>query len=357
MSYPDPATTDWVPLWSAGPIAGYVPTAQIRRTTDQVIGTGSLVPVATDATPVYDTDAMSTTPGRLICKTPGYYLIHCRCRWASSAAGTARNLVVFKSPVGGGGDIRIVDDVKPQGGTADHNTSALVYLGVNDYVYAAVFQDTGGNLSIVGLSGLSATFTLTATYFGPNVALGAVMPVAYGTTLPATPADGQEAILVDSITNPSFYPGWRFRYNAGSSSPYKWEFVGGAPYFSRPALGSAESFNNTTNVDLTNTPSAVLPRAGEYMLEFGAAVVSNGGTWSAPYDTFMQLKTSGGGGVAIGPSPFTTASAAYGGGALASKYKHTASGSETITLYRRVGSAYTSRIWDPWLSILPVRVS
>ena len=44
--------------------------------------------------------------------------------------------------------------------------------------------------------------------------------VCYGTTLPASPVDGQEAILVDSVTNPTYQ--WRFRYNAGSTSAYKW---------------------------------------------------------------------------------------------------------------------------------------
>lgn len=51
---------------------------------------------------------------------------------------------------------------------------------------------------------------------------------SYGTTLPASPYDGQEAVLVDSITNPAYV--WRFRYNAGSTSPYKWECVGGSPW-------------------------------------------------------------------------------------------------------------------------------
>jgi hypothetical protein len=46
------------------------------------------------------------------------------------------------------------------------------------------------------------------------------------TTLPS-PSHGLVALLVDSTTNPSYQ--WRFRYNANSTSPYKWEFVGGTP--------------------------------------------------------------------------------------------------------------------------------
>src|SRR6516165_9884547 len=54
-----------------------------------------------------------------------------------------------------------------------------------------------------------------------------VANIPYGTSLPASPFDGQEAILVDSVTNPSYQ--WRFRFNAGSTSAYKWECVGATP--------------------------------------------------------------------------------------------------------------------------------
>ena len=57
----------------------------------------------------------------------------------------------------------------------------------------------------------------------------------YGTSLPASPFNGQEAILVDSTTNPTWE--WRFRYNANSSSAYKWEFIGGTPYSAENAVG------------------------------------------------------------------------------------------------------------------------
>src|SRR4029077_16918092 len=59
---------------------------------------------------------------------------------------------------------------------------------------------------------------------------------SYGTTLPASPVDGQEAILVDSVTNPTHQE--RFRFHAGRPTPYKWEFVGG-PSCRRGHSGSA----------------------------------------------------------------------------------------------------------------------
>lgn len=91
----------------------------------------------------------------------------------------------------------------------------------------------------------------------------------YGTTLPASPVDGQEAILVDSLTNPSYQ--WRFRYNAGSSSAYKWEFIGGAPWSA--TVAASETTGSGIPADLTTVgPSLALPRAGDYIFTFGAEV-------------------------------------------------------------------------------------
>jgi hypothetical protein len=99
-------------------------------------------------------------------------------------------------------------------------------------------------------------------------------PVAYGTTLPGSAIDGQEAILVDSITNPTYQ--WKFRYNAGSSSAYKWEFIGGPPLQIYPG-----TFNNPTanayNADTAPGSTLTIPRAGDYSLSSLAGVVATVG--------------------------------------------------------------------------------
>lgn len=93
----------------------------------------------------------------------------------------------------------------------------------------------------------------------------------YGTTLPAAPVDGQEHILVDSATAPSYQ--WRLRYNAGSTSAYKWEFVGGAP-----AWGGDSTVIGMTG-DAAWHPTGMqftLVRAGVYDFSFTAR--GQGGT-------------------------------------------------------------------------------
>lgn len=102
---------------------------------------------------------------------------------------------------------------------------------------------------------------------GPSLAPPPVLKPSYGTNFPVSPIDGQEAILVDSVTNPTYQ--WRFRYNAGSSSAYKWEYIGGVAATS--IVETAESVSSTSYGDIaTIGPQFVVPRSGEYevMLEF-----------------------------------------------------------------------------------------
>jgi hypothetical protein len=96
-----------------------------------------------------------------------------------------------------------------------------------------------------------------------RVDAGTAPPAAlsYGTTLPASPVNGQEAILVDSTTNPMYQ--WRFRYNAGSTSAYKWEFVGGAPAL---ILQGAAIDTGTASAWIESV-SFTVPRPGEYFAQ------------------------------------------------------------------------------------------
>jgi len=117
--------------------------------------------------------------------------------------------------------------------------------------------------------------------------------VSYGTTLPASPVDGQEAILVDSTTSPTYQ--WRFRYNAGSSSAYKWEFVGGPAMFTFEAT----TVNHTATVGNIG-PLMPLPRPGIYLFRTVLLLVSGSGGGA-----YISLAHATAAGVAIGPDTIT----------------------------------------------------
>ena len=121
---------------------------------------------------------------------------------------------------------------------------------------------TDGDI-VIGADGISY-LCVKPTSAAPTPWAAAPFPgrPVYGTTLPASPYDGQEAILVDSITAPTYQ--WRFRYNAQSTSPYKWEYVGGTS--ATAYIGTGESTTTTaTWLDLATVgPRVIVPRAGDY---------------------------------------------------------------------------------------------
>lgn len=83
----------------------------------------------------------------------------------------------------------------------------------------------------------------------------------WGLNFPASPSDGDIHYLVNSVASPLYV--WQMRYNAGSSSAYKWEFVGGSPWAanvgSSDAIGVASAW-----VWAPGGPSLAAPKAGDY---------------------------------------------------------------------------------------------
>jgi hypothetical protein len=112
-------------------------------------------------------------------------------------------------------------------------------------------------------------------------------------TPPGSPADGQLWFF-------PAYAGvvWQFRYNAGSASAYKWEFVGGPPFmifapdYTPPTAG-------TWYTDTTPGSTILVARAGEYIGSTSAnlgAAAGNTGNYLAftPVQPYRYGQPSGG---------------------------------------------------------------
>jgi hypothetical protein len=65
---------------------------------------------------------------------------------------------------------------------------------------------------------------------------------------------------------------WWFRYNGGSTSAFKWEFIGGQPIFNGIAAEETQAASTVWGDVTTVGPSLTLPRAGEYEVEWGMYV-------------------------------------------------------------------------------------
>jgi len=172
----------------------------------------------------------------------------------------------------------------------------------------------------------------------------------YGTSLPASPVDGQDAILVDSLTNPTYQ--WRFRYNAGSTSTYKWEFIGGASY---GGFGGSYTGTPGANVwfDLPGTPSLIIPRAGIYLVDTRAyhQCAATASVYTAYARAFAT--TSGGGNSASGAG-----SSAYWGAMLVTCEPRTLIAGETVKVQCMSNAPQPNTTFaNGQLVITPVRVS
>lgn len=179
-----------------------------------------------------------------------------------------------------------------------------------------------------------------------------ISTAGYAITLPGSPTDGQQAILVDSITLPTYQ--WLFRWNAGSSNADKWECVGGAP--AEAEVATAETTASTTYVDLaTAGPSITVPRAGVYIITFGCEIDK---TVSAVTTVHRVAAKLGAAAAADAESiVVTSANSTTQPTTVASPpIRRTLAASDVVKLQYKT-SADTARHTRRGLTILPVRVS
>lgn len=114
---------------------------------------------------------------------------------------------------------------------------------------------------------------MSEPYWVPLGASGYPVQGALVTTLPASPVDGQEVVLTDSLTAPTY--AWTLRYVAGITGPYKWIFVGGADWVSSIPAAQASGTRSTWYDLATVGPSVTVPRAGDYVAFGSASCIDN----------------------------------------------------------------------------------
>jgi len=184
---------------------------------------------------------------------------------------------------------------------------------------------------------------------GPGAPVAAPT-VAYGTTLPASPVNGQEAILVDSTTAPTYQ--WRFRYNTASTSAYKWEFVGGTHKSITYSSGAMAAFTGDGNWRDPATPGPlfVVPRAGDY--EVSGGVQFGSATAAALFQLSPWVGTT-----TIGLAVAGTLPSANGYLNLNIYHRHDNVASGNDVRLRYWCNVASSSVGNCWMNVQPVRVS
>lgn len=103
---------------------------------------------------------------------------------------------------------------------------------------------------------------------------GGVNAALIGTSLPGSPQDGQQFVLVDSTSAPTY--SWLLQYVAAKSTN-KWIFIGGSSGFSEVATSEATSSASYAAL-ATAGPSFTVPIAGDYLVEIGYTGGNTNGT-------------------------------------------------------------------------------
>jgi hypothetical protein len=191
----------------------------------------------------------------------------------------------------------------------------------------------------------------------PRRRLDVLPAIGYGTSLPASPNDTDEYILVDSLTLPTY--AWRFRYSTAVTDAYKWVFIGGSPIYA--IVATPQSTTSGGLIDLATVgPTITLPRAGIYEARFGAqiqAAIDNGGANQSGY---CGLSNNGAAGVT---QAYVSATGNAGQGYATAQFegRYTMAGAnQTLKLQygrNQNGVGTNGNFQNRYLAAVPVRVS
>lgn len=165
---------------------------------------------------------------------------------------------------------------------------------------------------------------------------------------PVTAADGD--IWVATSVGGAVGQRWVFQYNAASPSPYKWEFIGGAPAIT--AVDVLQTTASTSYVDLaTAGPTFTLSRGGDYIIQTSAQLVQQSATTIFSANTLTT-------GTVCGASQMLTG-AGSGWVAMVSGFVYaTAMPAGTVSkMQYSVGSANSVGFQNRRQMVTPVRVS
>lgn len=176
---------------------------------------------------------------------------------------------------------------------------------------------------------------------------GTAGPGAPVTTLPASPADGQQAVLTDSTSAPTYE--WLMQWSTAAS---KWLFVGGSA--ARVAIDTDEIVTGNTYIDApTVGPSFTVPRTGSYVIDMGVSPYADS-TTATPFATIKLGAAAANDNESIG-CVIPTINA--GVGSFTRRYTRSLTAADLIKMQYRGNGVGNNHFRFRWLSVQPVSVS
>lgn len=168
------------------------------------------------------------------------------------------------------------------------------------------------------------------------------------TSLPSNAIDGQEVRYLADNTNGII---WNLRYRAGSSSTYKWEFIGGNPLFDFETASVSTTSGSFTSIAGDNL-SVPIPLAGDYDVEVHALGSNSAGAsyWWLICPSGCSYPTSDQRGIRV----VSQSAGAYTTGSHRSRVPLTVG---TLTAQYRQAAGGTMIVAERSFTVTPIRVS
>lgn len=202
----------------------------------------------------------------------------------------------------------------------------------------------------IGVGSLGSGTPSASTYLRGDGSWAAIStgPGDPVTSLPGSPTDQQQALLVDSLTAPTY--AWLFQYEAGISDANKWVFLGGSPLQSE--VVAAETTASTSYVDLTTVgPQVTVPRAGIYHIHFGAQMSA-----AAVTTNYMAIKIGAAATSDTDGITHVVAGAAYSNMGVRTM-RRTLAASDLLKCQYKMSTATSGTFLHRFLHVTPVRVA
>jgi hypothetical protein len=168
-------------------------------------------------------------------------------------------------------------------------------------------------------------------------------------SLPTSPVDGQ---VIDYLANAVDGVVWRLRYRAASTSPYKWEFIGGSALAAK--VDTNQPTTSASYADLaTLGPDITIPLVGDYDVQIGARIQNS--AFSSASEGYMNYSIGG-----AAPDGADVCSnivtAQYGGSTPTSLRRKTGLAAGTLIRCKYASQSGTTTFMSRILRVTPVRV-
>lgn len=178
--------------------------------------------------------------------------------------------------------------------------------------------------------------------------LAALGPGAPVLTLPGSPSNGQQVILTDSLTVPTY--NWLLQYNSAITDANKWICVGGAPATSEILTAQTTALTATFQDLATVGPSFTIPRAGIYDIEFSvdASITASPGGVAAKLGAAATSLNDGG---------FVLVAVGGDGSAAVALIRRTLAAADLVKLQYQGQTPSANTYLRRRLFVMPVRVA